>query len=134
MKSFIAIALFALALPAFAQTRPPGWPPGQPYPYPIPNPMPFPSHDPFPPAQQCFGERYDRVAALTEAAAQDKLDRFAAEKGVNCTLTSAALDYAEGMCQQVTGEKFAKLKMSFNIDCFSRDVSSKLRKTVIKYY
>ncbi|MBY0518322.1 MAG: hypothetical protein K2P81_15535 [Bacteriovoracaceae bacterium] len=126
MKNIFAFVLLALALPAMAQVI------RYPYPYPYPGPNPWPT--PIPPQQQCFGERYDRVSALTQAAAQDKLDSFSAEKGVNCTLTSASLDYASGRCEQVTGELFAVLKMSFNIDCMSRTVSSNLRKTVIKYY
>ena len=69
MKKIFALALLAVALPAAAQHRPPGYPPGYPYPYPIPMPPHYPPHDPFPPREQCFGERYDRVAAMTEAGA-----------------------------------------------------------------
>ncbi len=128
------IALMMLALPALAQVvRYPV--PGYPYPYPPHYPTPgYPYPFPPTPEEMCRGDRYDQVSALTEAAAQDKLDRFAAEKGVNCTLTSSSIDFATGTCTEVTGELYAKLKMSFNINCYNRNVSSKLRKTVIKYY
>jgi|GEM_PF-6103798 len=132
MKLFFAMLTLAIALPAMAQHRPPNWPPH--YPYPPHFPIPFPPHDPFPPVQQCFGERYDRALAATEAGATDKMDRFASEKGVACSLTDVDLDIARARCVEADGSLYATLKMTFNVDCNRRDVSSRLRKTTIKYY
>ena len=135
MKFMLAVITLVITLPAMAQHRPPNWPPGQPFPphYPIP---PFPPHDPFPqpPVNYCMGERYDRALAATEAAAIDKLDRFASEKGVSCALTEAKLDSAKGRCVEADGALHSTLRMAFNVDCNRRDVTSKLRKTWIKYY
>lgn len=135
MKLFFAILTLVIALPAMAQHRPPNWPPQYPYPPHIPFPPhnPFPP-TPFPPVQQCLGERYDRAMAATEAAATDKMDRFASEKGVACSLTDVDLDIARARCVEADGSLYATLKMTFNVDCNSRDVSSRLRKTTIKYY
>jgi hypothetical protein len=124
MKLFFAILTLVIVLPAMAQHRPPNWPPHQ----------PFPPHIPFPPVQQCLGERYDRAMAATEAGATDKMDRFASEKGVACSLTDVDLDIARARCVEADGSLYATLKMTFNVDCNSRDVSSRLRKTTIKYY
>jgi hypothetical protein len=136
MKLFFAILTLVITLPAMAQHRPPNWPPQYPYPPHIPFPPhnPFPPTNPFPPEQQCFGERYDRALAATEAAATDKMDRFASEKGVACSLTDVDLDLAKARCVEADGSLYATLKMAFNVDCYSRDVSSRLRKTWIKYY
>ncbi len=136
MKLFFAILTLVIALPAMAQHRPPNWPPHQPFPphYPYPPHYPFPPHNPFPPVQQCLGERYDRAMAATEAGATDKMDRFASEKGVACSLTDVDLDIARARCVEADGSLYATLKMTFNVDCNSRDVSSRLRKTTIKYY
>jgi hypothetical protein len=136
MKLFFAILTLVITLPAMAQHRPPNWPPHQPFPPHIPFPPynPFPPTNPFPPEQQCFGERYDRALAATEAAATDKMDRFASEKGVACSLTDVDLDLAKARCVEADGSLYATLKMAFNVDCYSRDVSSRLRKTWIKYY
>ena len=130
MKLFFAILTLMIVLPAMAQHRPPNWPPQ----YPYPPHYPFPPHNPFPPEQQCFGERYDRALAATEAAATDKMDRFASEKGVACSLTDVDLDLAKARCVEADGSLYATLKMAFNVVCYSRDVSSRLRKTWIKYY
>ncbi len=127
MKLIVAVMMMVVALSAAAQHRPP-------YPYPIPFPPRDPFPTPLPPMQQCLGERYDRALAATEAAALDKLDRFAALKNVTCSLTQSHFESARGRCVDAEGALYATLKMSFVVDCYTRDVSSRLRKTVIKYY
>jgi hypothetical protein len=69
----------------------------------------------------------------TEMAAKEKLESFAMEKGVECTLTSSGFDFARGECTEVTGEPYARLKMSFNTNCETRTPTSRLRKTTITY-
>ncbi|MCE3012569.1 MAG: hypothetical protein LW878_05825 [Proteobacteria bacterium] len=146
MKKLLAfVLLMVIALPALAQIRrpvpmPPPFPPrgpSYPYPgpgYPYPGPgYPYPGPTPLPPSYYCTGTRYDAVLEATEMAAKEKLESFAMEKGVECTLTSSGFDFARGECTQVTGEPFARLKMSFNTNCETRTPTSRLRKTTITY-
>lgn len=146
MKKLLAfVLLMVIALPALAQIRrpvpiPPPFPPrgpGYPYPgpgYPFPGDPRFPGNDPWrDPRFYCTGTRYDAVLEATEMAAKEKLESFAMEKGVECTLTSSGFDFARGECTQVTGEPFARLKMSFNTNCETRTPTSRLRKTTITY-
>lgn len=135
MKALLAsLLLIAVVAPAAAQVvvrRPVPVPPVH---FPRPD---FPDRDPWrhpTPEQMCFGQRRDRLNEATRAAAQERLDRFEIEKAVECTLTSADYDYATGKCVEANGELFARLKMSFSVDCHSRTPSAKLRKTTIKYY
>lgn len=131
MKAFLTCVMLVLvAAPAMAQVVR----------YPIPVP-PFPPTDPWRdpwnrpfPEERCLGERFDRASALTRTAALEKLSRFEIEKAVQCTLTSSSLDRATGNCFEASGERFARLTMSFNVNCIGRNVSSSLRKTTIKYY
>jgi len=139
MRAFLALVLFVVALPALAQVVirvPVPVPPHHPYPphYPFPgDPWRDPWHRPLP-DNGCFGSRYDEAAAQTRALATERLERFAIEKGVNCSLTKSGLDFAEGNCSEVSGERFARLRMSFSVNCIARTPTSQLRKTTIKYY
>lgn len=139
MKAFLTCVMLVLvAAPAMAQVvirRPIPVPPSYPYPYPPypTDPWRDPWNRPFP-EERCFGERFDRASALTREAAMEKLSRFEIEKAVQCTLTSSSLDRATGNCFEASGERFARLTMSFNVNCIGRNVSSSLRKTTIKYY
>jgi len=147
MKKLLAfVLLLVIALPVMAQIRRPvpiprplpprgpGYPyPGPGYPYPGPG-YPYPGPNPLPPSYYCTGSRYDAVLEATERAATEKMESFAMEKGVECTLTSSGYDFARAECAQVTGERFARLKMSFNTNCETRTPTSRLRKTTITYY
>jgi hypothetical protein len=127
MKALLAsLLLVAIALPAMAQVvvrRP----------IPLPPRYPYPS-DPLPPYDQCFGQRADRVSRLTRELAIARLERFEIEKAVDCSLTSSGINFASGKCFEANGDLFARLNMSFTVRCHTRDGSSQLRKTTIKYY
>lgn len=135
MKALLAsLLLVAIALPAMAQVvvrRPIPIPPHYPYPG---DPWRDPWRQPMPPQDFCYGDRFDRVSELTRTAAIERLDRFEVEKAVECSLTSSGLDTASGKCFEANGDLFARLNMSFTVNCNTRSGSSKLRKTTIKYY
>lgn len=125
MRALLTLLVFITALPVLAQV-----------------PVPVPPHAPFPgdpwqrpiPVHGCFGMRADEVTELTRALATERLERFAIEKGVSCALTKSSLEFAEGKCAEVSGELFARLRMSFSVNCITRTPSSKLWKTTIRYY
>ena len=147
MKKLLAfVLLLVIALPALAQIRRPvpiprpfpprgpGYPyPGPGYPYPGPG-YPYPGDPWRDPIQYCTGPRYDAVLEATERAAIAKMEDFAYEKGVECSLTKSGFDFAQANCVQVTGERYARLKMTFNTNCETRTPTSRLRKTTITYY